>query len=111
MTTKTDYEEALDLRTKYIPLRRGIVSDAESRTISEVLELENRTMIELRNIRNTVVMVYGQLVDSAREENKMDDVMRLLDAMSGAACVIDSRLMTMEHAECAENARSCEIRI
>lgn len=59
MTTKTDFHAIQELREKYAPKVRGIVSGEEAKTIYEVLEIDKRNNIELQNIRDMVVMIYG----------------------------------------------------
>jgi len=77
MTTKTDFHAIQELREKYAPKVRGIVSGEEAKAIYEVLEIDKRNNIELQNIRDMVVM---QAVDKSAE---------YLDAMSAIICVID----------------------
>jgi len=77
MTTKTDFHAIQELREKYAPKVRGIVSGEEAKIIYEVLEIDKRNNIELQNIRDMVVM---QAVDKSAE---------YLDAMSAIICVID----------------------
>lgn len=56
MTTKTDFHAIQELREKYAPKVRGIVSGEEAKIIYEVLEIDKRNNIELQNIRDMVVM-------------------------------------------------------
>ena len=96
MTTKTDFHAIQELREKYAPKVRGIVSGEEAKTIYEVLEIDKRN-IELQNIRDMVVMIYGQWFDKSRnqylEDKKgvqaVDKSAEYLDAMSAIICVID----------------------
>ena len=80
MTTKTDFHAIQELREKYTPKVRGIVSGEEAKTICEVLEIDKRNNVELQNIRDMVVMIYGQWFDKSAEYR---------DAMSAIICVID----------------------
>lgn len=48
MTTKTDFHAIQELREKYTPKVRGIVSGEEDKTICEVLEIDKRSNIELQ---------------------------------------------------------------
>lgn len=96
MTTKTDYHAILELREKYTPARRGFVNAAEAEKISVILEIKERNDIELQNVRDMVVMLYGQWHDSMREkhrrdhdDNAFDKAMEYMDAMSAITCVID----------------------
>ena len=68
MTTKTDFHAIQELREKYTPKMRGIVSSEEAKTICEVLEIDKRNNIELQNIRDMVVMIYGQWFDKSRDQ-------------------------------------------
>lgn len=98
MTTKTDFHAIQELREKYIPKVRGIVSSEEAKTIYEVLEIDKRNNIELQNIRDMVVMIYGQWFDKSRDQyledkkkgvQAVDKSAEYLDAMSAITCVID----------------------
>lgn len=93
MTTKTDFHAIQELREKYTPKVRGIVSGEEAKTICEVLEIDKRNNIELQNIRDMVVMIYGQWFDKSRdqylEDKKKGAQAEYLDAMSAIICVID----------------------
>lgn len=98
MTTKTDFHAIQELREKYTPKVRGIVSGEEAKTICEVLEIDKRNNIELQNIRDMVVMIYGQMWFDTRDQyledkkkgvQAVDKSAEYLDAMSAIACVID----------------------
>lgn len=97
MTTKTDFHAIQELREKYTPKVRGIVSGEEDKTICEVLEIDKRSNIELQNIRDMVVMIYGQWFDKSRDQyledkkgvQAVDKSAEYLDAMSAITCVID----------------------
>lgn len=88
MTTKTDFHAILELKEKYAPKVRGIVSGEEAKTICEVLEIDKRNNIELQNVRDMTVMLYSKWTDSAME-NDSKKAMELMDAMSAITCVID----------------------
>lgn len=47
MTSKTDFHAIMELKKRYTPAERGIVSFAEMEIIREVLELAQRNNIEL----------------------------------------------------------------
>ena len=88
MTTKTDFHAIQELREKYAPKVRGIVSGEEAKIIYEVLEIDKRNNIELQNVRDMTVMLYSKWTDSAME-NDSKKAMELMDAMSAITCVID----------------------
>lgn len=87
MTSNTDFHQVMELKDKYKPAARGVVSQAEASLIGSTLELGQRTDIELQNIRDVAVMLYGQFANSSKDPMK---IMELMDAMSGIAGVIDS---------------------
>lgn len=96
MTTKTDFHSVQELKEKYTPKVRGIVSFDEAQVICEVLEIANRNDIELQNIRDVVVMIYGQWFDAMRQKyeqdkdkSTFDKSTEYMDAMSAITCVID----------------------
>ncbi len=89
MTTKTDFHSLKELKEKYTPLQRGIVSAVEANIIHEVLELDQRNDIELQNIRDVAVMLYSRWADTQQEKNNTPASMELMDAMSAVCAVID----------------------
>ena len=96
MTTKTDYHAIMELRDKYTPAERGIVNAAEMEIINSILEVKTRNNIELQNIRDVVVMLYGRWSDTMREKYQryhdkeaFDKSMEYMDAMSALCCVVD----------------------
>ena len=90
--TKTDVQALEDLRPKYKPADFGILSDPERDLIRTELELDARTGIEVQNIRNAAVMVYGQHIIRARQAMKDPEAIMLADCMSGITAVIDEEL-------------------
>lgn len=98
MTTKTDFHAIQELRKRYTPKTRGVVTDEEAKIIREVLEIGKRNGIELQNVRDMVVMLYGQWFNEARDQyiqakNKdrqaFDKSVEYLDAMSAITYIID----------------------
>lgn len=89
MTTKTDFHAVMELKEKYTPACPGIVSAAESALIQEILEFGSRNDIELQNIRDVTVMMYGKWADVQEQRNNHPAMMKLMDAMSAVTAVID----------------------
>lgn len=90
MTTKTDFHAIMELKREYTPARRGIVSDTEAEQIKAALEIKSRNDIELQNVRDMVVILYGRWSETARaKEGCVQETMELMDAMSAICCVID----------------------
>lgn len=89
MTTKTDYHLISDLKSRYTPAQRGIVTAAEVEMIRETLEIGSRNNIELQNVRDMLVMMYGRWADSQQQKDDASAAMELMDAMSAITHVID----------------------
>lgn len=89
MTTKTDYHMISELKTKYTPAQRGVVSTSEIALIRDTLEISSRNNIELQNIRDMVVMLYGRWTDSGQQKGDVPAAMQLMDAMSAITHIID----------------------
>lgn len=88
MTTKPDFDMINELAVVYRPKTRGIVTDDEAGIIKAVLGIPHRTDVELQNVRNAVVMLYGQKADGLR--NDPVEAMAVMDAMSAITAVIDT---------------------
>lgn len=89
MTTKTNFHAIKELRERCTPACPSFVNDNEAELIREVLEIFVRSDIELQNIRDVTVMMYGRWADSQRQKDNSPAAMQLMDAMSAITCVID----------------------
>ena len=87
--TKTNFTMVRELEKVYKPKQRGFVSSEESKLIKETLQLETATELELRNMRDFVVMFYGHIED---EDGRADMV--AWDKMSAVTSVIDHVLFS-----------------
>lgn len=90
MITKSDFLQYKELRGTYTPETRGVVSSNEAKTIRSVLELEQRTDIELQNIRNLCVILYSHDAEYYREKGDTPLAMLYKDAVSAVTAVIDN---------------------
>ena len=86
--TKTNFTLVRELDEKYHPQTRGILSAQEVSLIKETLELENATELELRNMRDFVVMFLGNKSD--KSDGMID--WESWDKMSAITAVIDTVL-------------------
>ena len=82
MTTKTDFHTIMELKEKYTPAQRGVVTADETKLIREMLELDQRNNIELQNIRDTAVMLYSRWADSLRQKDNISSAMQMMDAIT-----------------------------
>lgn len=89
MTTKTDFHAIQELQQAYTPAQKGILSQAEITLIRTILEIKDRTDIELQNIRDMAIMLYSQRAHDAADKNETSKSITLMDAMSGICTVID----------------------
>lgn len=89
MVTKSDFRSIMDLHKQYTPATLHFLTEVEKQVIRTTLELDGRTNIELENIRNAVVMLYRQWIESARNSNDMGKTLREMDAMDAICTVID----------------------
>lgn len=94
MTTKPDYNAIMELKG-YTPANRGFISTKEVEFITEVLELNSRTEIELRNIRNAAVVWMGMKADREMEDGNSRDGLAWMDKMSAVCRVVDEKLWNM----------------
>lgn len=91
----TNFQNIRELDKQYTPAVRGMVNPIEICTIKRVLEMRDMTEIELRNLRDFVVMFYAKNEDI----NDFEKMMERMDKMSAITFVIDSELLD----------RGCEI--
>lgn len=89
MTTKSDYKMVVELKSRYIPVKTGIVSADEKELIREVLEISSRNNIELQNIRDMVVMLYSQWIDTQHQKKDIPAAIQMMDIMSAVTYIID----------------------
>ena len=86
MTTKTDFHSIMELKENFKPKERGWIDQEEAAQVKKVLELDGRTDIELQNIRDMAVMLYGQWSSSSRADGKYEE-------MSAICAVVDGMKM------------------
>lgn len=77
----TDFVLLKRLAEVYHPATRGFVSGPEAELIRNYLEIDYRTVLQLRNLRNTVVMMLGPIF----QEN--------FDKVSAITHIIDMELL------------------
>ena len=88
MITKTDYEMLLDLNRKYEPKRRGFCNNEECLLIKSELQIKERDILSLRNLRNTAVLYFS-------DEQDPDKLIEKMDKMGAVCSIIDSRLFNL----------------
>lgn len=84
--TRTCYHAVRDLYDKFKPAKPGIVSSNEIALIRKTLEIDVRTDVELQDVRDVVVMLYGKYADNQRDAAM---AVKDMDAMSAVTHVID----------------------
>jgi hypothetical protein len=89
---RTNFENIKALEENYIPKRRGVVSASEILMIKYWLQIREMSVLELRNLRDFVVMFYS-IQENIEDTEKMID---RIDKMSAITHVIDSELLNRE---------------
>ena len=89
MTIKTDFHSIMELKKSFKPKERGWIDQEEAAQVKKILELDTRTDIELQNIRDMTVMLYGRWSSSSREDGKYEEMDTYMDAMSAICAVVD----------------------
>lgn len=89
---KTNYEMLNELKD-WSANTRGFVTKDEMDHMSEVFELKNRDILNLRNLRDFVVMFFA--LEGYREQENMDwdEHIKNQDKMSAICVTIDSELI------------------
>ena len=82
----TNFQNLKELLKGYTPETYGIVTTEECNLIRSSLELEGMGIIDLRNLRDFVVLFF-----SRKDEAKVD--MADLDRMSAITAVIDTEII------------------
>lgn len=84
----TNFAMCKRLDKEFTPKNRGILDGDEVVKISTILSLDQReNIIDLRNLRDFVVMFFGQKADSDQKNE-----IAILDKVSGITAVIDQRI-------------------
>lgn len=89
---RTNNEMLQDLNTKYSVLThiRGVVTMKEIYLINSELELDGRSEVELRNLRDFIVLWFNMEINC-----NMDNALKLMDQLSAYTSVIDNKLFNM----------------
>ena len=79
---------------EFNPEQRGVLTKKEVEQINTLLCIEKREILDLRNLRDFVVMFFARQVDNIKcnDTSSAEDEKVLLDKLSGIVSVIDSRI-------------------
>lgn len=86
---KTNFQNLRELDKQYTPQVRGVINPVEICMVKRILDMDTMTEIELRNLRDFVVMFYSKHKDI----EDMDTMLKRIDKMSAITAVIDSELI------------------
>lgn len=86
---KTNFQNLRELDKQYTPKVRGVLNAEEISLIRKTLEIRRMNEIELRNLRDFVVMFYSKNKDI----EDMDKMLNRMDKLSAITAVIDSELL------------------
>lgn len=85
---KTNFQNLRELLKKYTPKNFGTATVEECSLIKNSLQLEEMEIIELRNLRDFVVLFFSR-------KNKDEVDMAEIDRMSAITAVIDTEILKM----------------
>lgn len=83
---KTNFAMIRDLEKEYTPKERGICTEEELKLIEETLCIHKMNVLQLRNLRDFVVLFYG------RECEDTEKTLVNFDKMSAITYIIDNEL-------------------
>lgn len=86
MAKNTNFQNLKKLLDIYDPKTRGILAGEEVETIEKALEIRSMELMELRNLRNFVVLYMSQKTAYGRAD-------QIMDKMSAITCVIDQAIL------------------
>lgn len=92
MCSKTNYQMLKELEKQYKPEKYGWMNAKEQELVSSILEIKYRDILDLRNLRDIVVMFYSLLT---REQEKVCVTNINMDKMSAITYLIDSRIVEL----------------
>lgn len=94
MAKNTNFSNMKELLGKYEPAFRGFATDDEVKLITEALELESMSVLELRNLRDFSVLYFDRLKDGVKEgeSGHSEETLVLMDKMSAVTAVIDANI-------------------
>lgn len=91
---KTNFQMMNELRD-WFPKNFSVMSGDEVELVSKVLELENRSILELRNLRDFTVLILDKWNAKNVSDENWDEHIKHLDRMSAITGVIDNQLWHM----------------
>lgn len=86
MAKNTNFQNLKKLLDIYDPKTRGVLSGGEVELIEENLEIRSMELLELRNLRDFVVLYLSQKTAYGRAD-------QIMDKMSAITCVIDQAIL------------------
>ena len=86
---RTNFQMVRDLFKKYQPAQRGIISGSEVAMIKEELCVAEMDILQLRNLRDFVVMYSS---NSIKNDSSIEEEMAMMDRCSGICSVIDEEI-------------------
>lgn len=87
MMDRTDASMLMELKDKFRPAARGVLSASEVGLVEATLQIKARTDVELQNVRDMAVMFWGRLADPSTGSPAA--TMDRMDELSGICGVID----------------------
>lgn len=94
MVETTNFQMLRQLeKSGFSPKESGVLYAGEVKQIEDALAVNERSsIIDLRNLRDFVVMFYGRKADEADHNYNHEEKMKAMDKLSGVTSVIDRRI-------------------
>lgn len=90
MITETNFQMLRQLNKEFVPKRKGIVDMDEIYFIDKNLHLNERNILDLRNLRDFTVMYFSSLMKNYEYDFKAS--LSLSDKRSAIVSVIDNKI-------------------
>ncbi|MGE4353515.1 MAG: hypothetical protein AB7D36_05475 [Oscillospiraceae bacterium] len=90
---KTNFQQIVELLKEFHPAHRGIIGMSEIRHVSKALNIEQRSILDLRNLRDFVVLYVRNCHNG--EKASYYKLSEYDDKMSAITAVIEDRIMLM----------------
>lgn len=92
----TNFQMIRELEKVFRPKRKGIIEMDEIYRIDAMLDLSNRSILDLRNLRDFVVLFYDKKVlNSFNRDDEFEEESDAMDRLSAITAVIDNKIVNL----------------
>lgn len=96
--TRTNFKAAKELKEFYESndIERGFITKEQKEQIESICEIYERSILELHDLRDFVVIFLSNFENDAVEKNEFKRFEKISDCISAVTHVIDIRLFELE---------------